>query len=251
MSRAAPPRARLQAQATLELRLLLRNGENLLVAFGIPAGLLVLFALVDVLPTADQPPVDFLLPGVLVAATMGSALVALAISTGFDRDYLVLKRLGTTPLRRRELVAAKIGAILAVQVIQVALMVGIAVALGWPVALPLRPLGGAAAVAALALGTAAFAGIGLALAGRLRATLTLALANTLFVLLLGGSGLFFPLDALPAGVRAVVGLLPSAALVELLRGALGPAPLLLTDWGVLAVWALGAPAVAARVFRWE
>jgi hypothetical protein len=68
----------------MELRLLLRNGENVLAAFGIPAGLLAFFSLVDVLPTGGGPAVDFLLPGVLVAAVMGSALM-LAIEESYTK----------------------------------------------------------------------------------------------------------------------------------------------------------------------
>ncbi|MDQ3710339.1 MAG: ABC transporter permease, partial [Actinomycetota bacterium] len=52
---------RLRAQAAMELRLLLRNGENLLVTLGIPVGLLVFFSVVDVLPVRGRP-VDFLVP---------------------------------------------------------------------------------------------------------------------------------------------------------------------------------------------
>src|SRR3712207_6849089 len=50
--------------------------------------------------------VDFLAPGVLALAVMSTAMVSLAIATGFERQYLVLKRLGTTPLGRPALLAA-------------------------------------------------------------------------------------------------------------------------------------------------
>lgn len=247
---AVPPRRRVAAQTAMELRLLARNGENLLVALGIPAGLLVFFTLVDVLPTDGRAAVDFLLPGVLVAAAMGSALVALAIATGFERSYLVLKRLGATPLRRGELVIAKLLALGVVQVVQVGVLLGAAVALGWPRAAGPTAASAVAAVGALGLGAAAFAGLGLALAGRLPATATLALANALFVVLLLGSGLLFPLDVLGASGAAVASLTPSAALAESLRASLSGAAPPGGPLAVLAAWALAAPALAARVFRW-
>jgi hypothetical protein len=126
---AAPARQRVAAQTGMELRLTLRNGESLLVAFGIPLGLLVFFSVVDVLPTDGERPVDFLVPGVLALSVMSTSLVALGIATGFERFYLVLKRLGATPLRRRELILAKVLAVAAVQVVQIAVVLAVAVLL--------------------------------------------------------------------------------------------------------------------------
>ena len=242
--------SRIAAQLRMELRLLLRNGENLLVTLGIPVGLLAFFSTVDVLPTQGRA-VDFLLPGMLAVAVMGSAMVSLAIATGFERSYLVLKRLGATPLRRSELVAAKSLATLVILGLQVCVLVGVALLLGW------RPEGAnllrgtILAGAGLALGAMAFAGLGLAMAGRLRALTTLALVNALFVLLLLTSGVLFPLERLPPAVAALARLLPSAALAQVLRAALAGSGPLLGALGVLAAWAAAMPALAARVFRWE
>lgn len=234
----------------MELRLLLRNGENLLVTLGIPVGLLLFFSFVDVLPLPRRP-VDFLLPGMLTVGVMGSAMVSLGIATGFERSYLVIKRLGATPLRRTELVTAKalaVGAILALQVI---VLIAVAMALGWRVegANVVRAVG--LAGGGLAVGAAAFAGIGLTLAGRLRALATLALVNALFVVLLLVSGVMFPLTSLPDAMAAVARLLPSAALGELLRSAFAGEGDVLRPLGVLVVWAAVMPIVAARLFRWD
>jgi len=246
---AAPSLRRLRAQSLMELRLLLRNGENLLVTMGIPTGLLVFFSLVDVLPTDGRPAVEFLAPGVLALAVMGAALVSLGISTGFERHYLVLKRLGATPLTRGELVAAKALSVLAVELVQVVVVLGVAAALGW------RPEAGAAGVAAavgaVLAGTAAFAGIGLALAGTLRAVGTLALVNALFLLLMLLGGMVFSLDVLPEGLAAAARLLPSAALADALRSALTQAAVDGRALGVLAAWATLSVTAAARLFRWE
>lgn len=242
---------RLVAQAGMELRLLARNGENLLVTLGIPAGLLVFFTLVEVLPTDEAPAVDFLLPRMLTVAVMGSALVATAISTGFERSYFVLKRLGATPLRRRELVGAKAAAVLATVAVQVLVLVLAALALGWPQ--EVDPAAGSwpVALGGITLGVLAFAGLGLLLAGTLRASATLALANALFVALLLSSGLLFPLDVLPGAVQAVASLLPSAALAEVLDAALDGSSPAAASWVVLAAWALTTPVLAAWRFRWE
>ncbi|MSZ07207.1 MAG: ABC transporter permease, partial [Actinobacteria bacterium] len=95
------------AQLKSELRVIARNGEQLLVIIGIPTILLIFFSQVDVLPRGDQNAVDFLLPGILALAVMSTAMVSLGIATGFERSYGVLKRLGATPLGTQRLVLAK------------------------------------------------------------------------------------------------------------------------------------------------
>ena len=60
----------------------------------------------------------------------------------------------------------------------------------------------------------------LLLAGALRAEATLALANLVFLLLLLGSGMAFPLDDVPSGVQSALELLPSTALADGLRAVL-------------------------------
>src|SRR5438309_9729352 len=119
------------AQARLELVLTLRRGESVLLTLVIPVVLLLFFSEVDILPTGVRDPVDFLAPGILALAVMSTAMVGLGIATGFERQYGVLKRLGATPLGRPALLAAKTIAILAVEVIQVGVLIGEAYALGW------------------------------------------------------------------------------------------------------------------------
>lgn len=234
----------------MELRLLLRNGENLLVTLGIPVGLLAFFSTVDVLPTEGRA-VNFLLPGMLAVAVMGSAMVSLAISTGFERSYLVLKRLGVTPLRRSELIAAKSLAVLVIVALQVVVLVAVALLLGWRMDGANALRGSILAGVGLVLGAVAFAGIGLAMAGRLRALTNLAVVNALFVVLLLTSGVLFPLDSLPPAVAAAARLLPSAALAQVLRAAFAGSGPLVAGLGVLTAWALAMSALAAAVFRWD
>jgi ABC-2 type transport system permease protein len=104
----------------------------------------------------------------------------------------------------------------------------------------------------MALATVAFAGLGFAMAGTLPALTTLAAANGLYLVLLLLGGMVFPLEELPAPMRAFAELLPAAALSEALGAALtSPASTPGRAWLVLVVWAVVAPLVAARVFRWE
>jgi ABC-2 type transport system permease protein len=243
---AAPLPRQVAAQAGMELRLLLRNGEQLLLTIVIPTLLLVVFAKA---PIADlpKPRVAFLVPGVLALAVMSTAFTGQAIATGFERRYGVLRRLGTTPLPRAGLLAAKTAAVVVVEVLQVALLVVVGLALGW------SPHGSAAGVVLLLLlGTVAFSALGLLMAGTLRAEATLAAANLVYLLLLVLGGVAFPLSDFGDGVRHVLELLPIAALTDGLRAALSTSPHLpLHDVVTLVVWAAVGGLLAVRLFRWE
>jgi ABC-2 type transport system permease protein len=239
----------LVAQTRAEIRLTLQRGESVLLTVAIPVGLLVFFSLVHVLPdqkTTDEA-VNFLAPGILALAVMSTAMVSLGIATGFERQYGVLKRLGSTPLGRPTLLSAKTAATIVIEAIQVAVLVAVALLLGW------QPHGDFALVAAaVLLATVGFAGLGLLMAGTLRAEVTLAAANGLYVVLLLLGGMVFSLDKLPAGLRTVARWLPSAALSDALHGGLAAhAAVPGHSWTVLGAWALVAPVAAALTFRWE
>jgi ABC-2 type transport system permease protein len=236
----------LLAQTRLELAVTMRNGESLLVTLGIPAGTLLFFSLVDVLPIEGDA-VDFLVPGALALATLSTAFANLAIATGFDRSYGVLKRLGTTPLSRSGLVAAKSLSTLAILVLQALVLVPVGLALGWRPDVEPAPL-----VVAVLLATAAFCGLALFLAGRLSAMVTLAAANATFIALLVLSGMVIPLDRLPDGLRFVARGLPSTALTEALHGALSASEdVPARAWPVLGVWAVATVSLAVGFFRWD
>lgn len=236
----------LVAQLRLELALTFRNGESLLLTLGIPVAVLVFFSLVDVLPI-DGDAVDFLAPGVLALAVLATGFTNLAIATGFDRSYGVLKRLGATPLGRPRLVAAKVLTALVVLAVQVVVLGAVGVALGWRPDVEPIPL-----AAAVVLAVVAFVGLALVVAGRLKALVSLAAANAIFVGALLLSGMVFPLDELPSGLRGAVRGLPSTALAEAVRGGLTEG----TEvpgrvWPVLGLWAVVGAALAVALFRWE
>jgi ABC-2 type transport system permease protein len=240
--------SRLGTQVRTEVQLVSRNGEQLLLTLGIPVLLLVFFSLVDVLPTGTDDPIDFLAPGVLALAVMSTSMVSLGIGTGFERSYHVLKRLGTTPLGRGRLIAAKVVSVIAVELVQFLVLVPVAYALGWR---PDSPNWLLAAVGVV-LGTVAFAGLGLTMAGRLRGEINLAAQNGLYLVLLLLGGMVIPFEELPSAMRAVARLLPSGALADVLRETLasaGERPG--TSWVVLAAWSVITPLVARALFRFD
>lgn len=237
----------LAAQWRIELTLSARQGEQLLVSLGVPLGILVFFSNVDVLPTGSGKAVEFLAPAVLALAVMSTAMVSLGISTGFERYYGVLKRVGATPLGRGRLVTAKILQVLTIEAVQFVIIISAAFLMGW------SPTSGwPMALLAAVAGTAAFAGIGLLMAGTLSGTLNLAASNALYLALLITGGMMVPFDKLPHALRAVAQLLPAAALSDVMIGSLNPAHAVHGgSWIVLITWAVITPLAAARFFRWD
>jgi ABC-2 type transport system permease protein len=240
-----------RAQAGLETRMVLRNGEQLLLTVVIPVLVLLVFGSLELVDLGSRSQrLDFLVPGVLALAVLSTAFTGLAIGTGFERRYGALKRLGATPLPRGALLAAKGLAVLAVEAIQVVLLLGVALLLGWDP--PTDAASWAGALLLLLVGTAAFCALGLLMAGTLRAEATLAAANLVYLLLLVTGGIAVPLDRFPDGLQTVLELLPSAALAEGLRDCLADgAGVPLGSLVVLLVWGGVGAALAARWFRWE
>jgi len=248
----APWPRKVIAHTRMEFRLLLRNGEQLLLALVIPLGLLLLLGgtgLGERLPLGSGRPIDEAVPRVLALAVLSSSFTSLAIATGFERRYGVIKRLGASPLSRTGLLAGKIGAVLIVQLIQLAVLVGTGFALGW------NPVGGFSAVFGVILtilcGTAAFASLGLLMAGVLRAEATLAAANLLYLLLLVGGAVMTPVTEYPEGMQGVVRLLPSAALANGIANSTveGVIP-----WAAalsLALWAAVLGYLVSKTFKWD
>lgn len=243
----ASARARIGAQASFEAQTLLRNGEQLLVSLILPALALVALAFTHSPALGDGRRIDIAVPGVLALAILSTAFTGQAISTGFDRRYGVLRLLGVTPLGRSGLLAGKAGAVLFVEVIQLGVLGVLGLALGWQP----RLIGFPAAIVFWLLGTWVFVALALLLAGALRAEAVLALANLIWVLLLGLGGIVLPRTVLAEPIAAVVGALPSAALGDGLRAAFLTGTF--DAWSALVLfgWGLAATALCLRTFRWS
>jgi ABC-2 type transport system permease protein len=247
---AAPLRRQVLAQASMEARLMVRNGEQLLLAVVIPVLVLVggVAGAHRIGIHFDERAIDALTPGVLALAVMSTAFTSLAIATGFERRYGVIKRLGSSPLPRSGLLMGKIGGLLVVELMQVVVIASVAFALGW------EPRRSAVAVAgallALLLGTFAFASLGLFLAGALRAEATLAAANLVYLLLMAGGAVVLPADAYGGAGHALTWL-PSGALGEAMRAALTHGDVAVGSLLVLTVWGVLGAVLTARTFTWE
>lgn len=246
----APLGRMIAAQASMEARLMIRNGEQLLLAVVIPVIVLVggVRGAEHVGLDFSDRPIDVLTPGVLALAVMSTAFTSLAIATGFERRYGVIKRLGTSPLPRSGLLVGKVGALLLVELLQVVVIGAVGLAMGWDPDVSPKAL--LAAAATLLLGTAAFASLGLFVAGVLRAEATLAAANLIYLLLLAGGAVVLPVSEY-GGADIVLDHLPSGALGEAMRSALMEGRFATAHLMVLVVWAALGTALTARTFKWE
>ena len=239
---------RIRTKTTTELQIARRDGEQLLLTLGLPLLFLVFFSQVDVLPTSSAEPIDFIGPGILTLALLSVAFVRPAISLGFDRSFGAIKRFATTPLRVSEFLVAKLIATLAVFVVQVALIVGVGMMLSW------RPAVTTTTAVALLVGLATFSSLAIALSSVIDGLTSLAVANTIYVVLLMLSGLVFDLEKLPSAIAAFARLLPTTALVEIVRHQLSPEAFLSPGnrpWVVLTLWLVASAIGAWRLFRWE
>ena len=239
----APAVKRIIRHGLIEARLLIRNGEQLLLALVIPLAILVAGRLAN----ESIGSLDLLAPSVLALAVWSSAFTSVAITTAFERRYGVLERLATTPLGRPGLLAGKALAVSMIMLGQLVILTGAALALGWRPAFTLPSA--LLAVLLVILATATFVCLALLLAGRLRAESALALANLIYVVLLIGGALIIPIDRYPAALRPVIEMLPTAALGEGLRAAANGQVL---SWPVLVLlaWLVAAGLAAWKGFRW-
>jgi ABC-2 type transport system permease protein len=233
----------LAAQFGLELKLLLRNGEQLLLTMFIPITLVVGLTLLPLGSFGDDRAALFV-PAVMALAVISTAFTGQAIAVAFDRRYGALKRLGATALPVWGIIAGKSLAVVAVVFLQSIVLGAIGIAVGW------RPhiAGLALGAVVIALGTAVFAAMGLLLGGTLRAEIVLAVANLLWFVFAGIGALTLEGGMVPTAVQQIARLTPSGALTE----ALSQAMTLSVDWfglGVLAAWGAVAAVCALRWFR--
>lgn len=233
----------LAAQYGLELKLLLRNGEQLLLTMFIPITLLIGLTLLP-LGSFGEDRVSVFAPAIMALAVISTAFTGQAIAVAFDRRYGALKRLGATALPVWGIIAGKALAVVSVVLLQALLLGGIGLALGWRP----PPAGLLLGAVIIALGTAAFAAMGLLLGGTLRAEIVLAVANLLWFVFAGLGALTVESGTVPRAVSLVARLTPAGALTEALTQAMS----LSVDWfglAVLAVWGGLSALAALRWFR--
>jgi len=228
------------------LRHSLRDGEGMIMAIVLPVMLMLMFTYIFGGAIQADGYVDFVVPGViLICAGFGASGVAVAVNR--DVTLGAMRRFRTLPIRSATVLAGHVVASLLRNLLATAIVIGVAIAIGF------RPTGGApewpVAIALVALWilaiTALFAFIGLvssspeAANGYGFALLFLPYLSSAFV----------PIDTMPGWMQPVATHQPVNPLVESIRALLvgqGEAQV-----GVAVAWCLGIVLVAATLIVWR
>ncbi|HZK32227.1 MAG TPA: multidrug ABC transporter permease [Corynebacterium sp.] len=230
------------AQGRIETRLMIRHGEQQLLNLIIPFAMLLVTAYIPLLGE-DRGMVQ-IFPMILAVATTSAGFTGQAISLAFDRRYGALKRSGASGVPARTIITGKIMAVLAMVVIQLILLGGTALLLGWRTDV----VGVVFGLITLLFGVISFTALGLLMGGSLSAEFVLALANAIWLALIAIVGwVLYSQGLADAGWWNFI---PSVALASGLTLAFdGTIP-----WAQVAVllgWAVGASAAAVTWFRFD
>jgi len=193
----------------------------------------------------------FVLPGVALWGIMSNSVIGLAVALANYREKKILRRIKASPMRARTFFAAQIAASLALSLIQAALILGLG-----SLTMGVDVRGALPSVAVIILASnVVFLNLGF-IVGAYSKTAAAAsgLGNLVVVPMAMLSGVFFPLDALPAALAAAMRFLPLSPMVEALRGATLSANDV-TDYplqmALIAAWTALTALVAVKTFKFE
>jgi ABC-2 type transport system permease protein len=250
----APAAPALRRLTQAELRLFLRERVAIFWGVGFPVVLLIIFGAIP----GFRSPVSKTLPGVSILDAYVPILFAFVLAmlalnvvppvlAGY-REKGILRRLATTPVGPGRVLAAQLIINISMTIVTLVLLLAVA-RIAYHVPLP-RQAGGF--ILALALAIAALFGLGMVIAA---VATTGRMANAagaiLFFPLMFFSGLWLPIASMPALLQHISHATPLGAAVQALTDAWQgnfPHPVQLIT---LAIYAIVAPALAARLFRWE
>jgi ABC-2 type transport system permease protein len=224
----------------------LRNQAVLFWNFAFPVFLMLIYG--TIMPTY----INWMLPGVIVLNALSFGLVSSSTMLVEMREKGILRRLKATPLPSGQLLGAYLVINLLLGLGQGAMILATGVLLYH---IPVTAAGLVLGLPMILAGALTFLAIGQVIGGLApRASAATASGMTLYFGMMFISDMIFPINMLPAWLQRVVPYLPSYPVAELVRPALLNAtldPQWLAHLGLLAVYAVAASVIVARVFRWE
>ena len=194
--------------------------------------------------------IDFLVPGILAMSVMFLGLFG-SLTMVARREKMVLKRFGATPVKSSLVVISQVVYRLFVALAQTSIIIAIA-----RLVFKVNMVGNWLLLAGfILLGTAALISIGYFIVSRAR---TVEAAQPIIQLvqfpMMFLSGIFFPMDMMPAAMKPVINAMPLTYLGDALRQIMvGATPIhsLWLDAGVLGVWLVVCMILAIKLFKWE
>jgi len=230
--------------------------EPLSVFFGLVFPALLLVVIGSVFPGATDPSPDLDGKSLVeiyspVSIALGVATVALTIlpaTLGGDREKGILRRLSTTPVHPRALVAAH----LLVQAVVVTCAAVAAILIGM-VAFDLPfPESPGWFLVSFALGAVSLLAVGVLIGAFVpTANSGQAIGMLLYFPLLFFAGVYIPLEVMPDGIRTLSSYTPSGAAVQALSDSWAGAMPETSTLLVLVAYIAALGWLASRLFRWD
>lgn len=222
-----------------DLKISLRRSESLLVTAILPIMVLIALSFTD-------GGVDKYMPFVFVQSSIASALLSLGITTGFDRRYRVLVRLGTTPIGKQGVVVSKIIYVFVLETIQLAIIGIVGLCLGYNLSFKFLW-----ALPFCWLASISFASIALIIASLLKAETNLGVQNLTYIICIGIASTAFVDKSDTTDFWILTKLFPSIALHLLIRYAGGLNDFSLISFLSLVFCALIFTLIAIRTFKFD
>ena len=211
-----------------------------------------LFSLtVEDVKARSQGYIDFLLPGLLAFTLMTISIAGSGFNLVEYRRKGILKRLFVTPLQPRDFITGLVLARLALCLVQLSLLLGIAVFfLGATVVGDFASL-----YLVIVLGTVVFLCLGFCLGSIAKTQQAILAIGNLFIFpQMFLSGIFFPIDSLPELIQPLASVLPLSFVANALReiSTNGLSLLeILPQLSGIAVWFVIGFLLATRLFVWK
>lgn len=199
--------------------------------------------------TAVVTGATYYVPSILAMAIMQLGVFA-AIPLVQQREKLILKRIGATPLPRWTLVGSNVLLRLVIAASQTVIILAIGL-----VGFKVQVTGSWLLIAGIVgLGALTFTSLGYVIASFARTEEAAnGVTQVVQVLMMFLSGIFFPIDLMPGWMKGVATLLPLTYLGDALRQTMvGSSPFvpLAVGVGILTGWLVICLGISARYFRW-
>ena len=242
-------------QLRFDIRAALRNRRTVFFSIALPVLLLVVLTglygdagTVEAIGQTVDAQQAFV-PGIMALAILTSSFIALLMTVAGQRQAGVLKRRRATPVPPIVLILGRALTSMGISIAAVAVMLVIAGA-----AYDIRPSAGweLPMLISVVVASLCFASCGYAVAGLVTTPESAGpIVQVILLPLQLISGVYFPTDGLPDWLHTVASIFPLVHVTEAFQHAMFPNPSIpWGDLGVMAIWFVGAAAVAVKTFRW-